>query len=310
MVKQHGGPGFNTGGGLATWSWDAMQCPNPQVWNSGNMNAPYLEMVEAFEYTDGRSGKLDRELVESKLWDMDEFWANRDPRFYASIWTNGTAWAPAYGQAFGNGKIDMHIGLRKPDGTIISQPDESHEKITAVGFQCEHHVRSGVINTGFGIMKYLDPTANNMVWLAESRTDYLIFRYGEILLNMAEAAYELGKNGEALELVNQIRNRAGIVALPAIDMDKIRHERKVELAFENHRYWDLRRWRQAHTQLTRTFTGLRYVLDFDTKKFLVQFIDKVDGELSQPKFPEHNYYFPITPRRTASNYNLVENPGY
>lgn len=310
MVKQHGGPGFNTGGGLATWSWDTMQCPNPQVWNSGNMNAPYLEMVEEFEYVDGTPGKLDREYVSSKLWNMEDLWANRDPRFYASIWTNGTEWKQAYGQAFGEGKIDMHIGLRKPDGTIITHPDESYNGVTAVGFQCDHHVRSGVINTGFGIMKYLDPEANNMLWLAESRTDYIIFRYGEIILNMAEAAYELGKVDEALTLVNQIRNRAGVKELSSINMDKIKHERKVELAFENHRYWDLRRWRDACQSLSCTFTGLRYVYDYETGKFLIQFIDKVDGELRQPKFFDHNYYFPITPRRIGANPNLLENPGY
>jgi len=310
MAKQHSGSGFNTGGGLCTWSWDVMQCPNPQVWNSGNMNAPYLEMVEEFEYKDGRPGKLDRNYVENRLWTMEELWKDRDPRFYASIWTNGTRWREATGQAFGNDTIDMHIGLRKPDGTVITHPDESHGGFTAVGFQCDHHVRSGIVNTGFGIMKYLDPTANNMLWLAESRTDYSIFRYGEIILNLAEAAFELGKTGEALDAVNSIRKRAGVKELTSIDMDKIKHERKVELAFENHRYWDLRRWREAHIQLSKAFTGLQYILDYDTKKFVVKFVDEVDGTSHRPNFPSHNYYFPITPARTGSNNNLVENPGY
>lgn len=309
MVKKHGGLGF-TSGGLATWSWDLMEGPNPNVWNCGNMNGPYLEMIEEFEYIDGSSGKLDRNAIESKLWSMDELWTGRDPRFYASIWTNGTEWPTAYGQAFGDGRIDMHIGLRKPDGTIIYHPDESYEGIAAVGFQSDHHVRSAVIETGFGIMKYLDPTADNMIWFCESRTDYLIFRYAEILLNFAEAAYELGKENESLDAINQIRKRAGIAELGSINMDKIKHERKVELAFENHRYWDLRRWRDAHIKLPRAYTGLRYVLDYDTRKYQIEFIDNVDGQLTQPKFPEHNYYFPITPTRIGANPNLVENPGY
>ena len=82
------------------------------------------------------------------------------------------------------------------------------------------------------------------------------------------------------------------------------------MAFENHRYWDLRRWRDACQSLSCTFTGLRYVYDYETGKFLIQFIDKVDGELRQPKFFDHNYYFPITPRRIGANPNLLENPGY
>lgn len=310
MAKQHSGSGFNSGGGLATWSWDTMQCPNPQVWSSGNMNAPYLEMVEEFEYTDGTPGKLDRDKFKDKLWTMDELWAGKDPRFYASIWTNGTEWPGAVGQAYPEGgKIDMHIGLRKPNGEIVYSPDESYNGTTAVGNQPDHHVRSNVIDTGFGIMKYLDPTANNMIWLCESRTDYLIFRYGETLLNIAEAAFELGKEGEALDYVNQIRSRAGVAEQTSIDLDKIRHERKVELAFENHRYWDLRRWREAVSMLNRSYTGIRYVLDYNTNKFLIEFIDQVDGPVT-PVFPEKNYYFPITMARTSQNSNLVENPGY
>ena len=115
-------------------------------------------------------------------------------------------------------------------------------------------------------MKYLDPTANNMNWFSESTTDYLIFRFGEILLNYAEAAFELGRTGDALDAVNQIRERAGIARLTSIDREKIHHERKVELAFENHRYWDLRRWRTAVTALTRTYSWLRYIYDADVYK--------------------------------------------
>lgn len=106
---------------------------------------------------------------------------------------------------------------------------------------------------------------------------------------MAEAAYELGKDGEALEFVNQIRKRAGINKLTSIDLDKIKHERKVELAFENHRYWDLRRWRDAEEALTQWYTGVRYVLDYETRKYWIEFLDHVDGA-NQPQFPESNYY--------------------
>lgn len=96
FVKQHDGPGF-TSGGFSTWSWDQCECPRPQVWGLGNHHGPYLEMVEEFEYADGKSGKLDRKTVENKLWTMDELWSGRDPRFYASVWTNGTEWRDAIG---------------------------------------------------------------------------------------------------------------------------------------------------------------------------------------------------------------------
>jgi hypothetical protein len=115
---------------------------------------------------------------------------------------------------------------------------------------------------------------------------------------------------DALRAVNQIRERAGIAMQNSIDREKIRHERKVELAFENHRYWDLRRWREAETKLTRSFSGLQYILDYNTKKFKIVVVDDVDGTTNPPHFYARNYYFPITKARIGANPNLVENPGY
>ena len=309
LAKQHSGSNFKDGG-LNTWSWDAIQCPEPQVWGSGNETGPYLEMAEEFEKKDGSPGTIDREAIQQGLKTMDEIWNDRDPRFYASIWTNGTPWREANGGVLGPNFVDFHNGLIKPDGTILSNFSDSYGGVNAVGAQPYVAVSKGIQITGFGIMKYLDPTANNMKWLTESRTDFQIFRYAEILLNFAEAAFELGRSGDALNAINQIRDRAGIAKLTAIDREKIRHERKVELAFENHRYWDLRRWRKAETSLTRSFSGMQYILDYTTHKYKILIVNDVDGATAPPKFPAHNYYFPITKARIAQNSNLIENPGY
>lgn len=309
MAKQHGGQSFDPGGGTTTWSWDICQAPRPSVWGQGNYQAPYLELVEAFEYLDGRPGTLDRDYVQSRLWKMDELWANKDPRFYASIWTNGTPWRDAVGSNFGKDTVNFHRGLIKPDGKLITSFSESYNGMPAVGDQSFFHASTGIVNTGFGIMKYLDPTANNMIWLMESRTDYSIFRFAETLLNFAEAAYELGRVNDALGAVNRIRLRAGIPELTSVTMDKIRHERRVELAFENHRYWDLRRWRKAEQELTRSFSGVQYVLDYSTRKYKVFIFDDIDGD-QRPTFPKRCYYFPITKARISQNKYLIENPGY
>ena len=61
----------------------------------------------------------------------------------------------------------------------------------------------------------------------------------------------LNKSSEALDAVNKIRERAGIALLSNINMEKIRHERRVELAFEGHRFWDMKRWRIAHLDVTQ-----------------------------------------------------------
>ena len=145
--------------------------------------------------------------------------------------------------------------------------------------------------------------------IGTSRTDWIIFRYAEILLNLAEAAFELGKTDEALDAINQIRNRAGIAPLTTIDRNKIHHERKIELAFEGHRYWDVRRWRTAEVDLSKSFSNLRFIVDYTTRKYKLEILPHWDG-LPVPQFYPQHYYMPITLERTNNNPNLVENPGY
>ena len=89
MVKQHTGPSASDGG-KNRWSWDMTECPRPNVWGVGNYHGPYLDMAEEFEYIDGTPGKIDRAYAKNRLWTMEELWGNKDPRFAASIWSNGT----------------------------------------------------------------------------------------------------------------------------------------------------------------------------------------------------------------------------
>ena len=296
-VKKHNYLAMETGGN--GWNWDAMQSPRPSY--AGNKNAPYLEMAESFEYIDGRSGKLDRMALEQGLWDTEDIWKGKDPRFFATLWTHNTPWKGIL--------IDFHNGLILPDGTL--QTSGSYEGVLAGGTQNV----DGNYGTGFGVMKYLEESKDNLdgAIRCTSGTDWQLFRYGEVLLNYAEAAFELGRTGEALDAINQIRDRAGISLLTAIDREAIYHERKVELAFEAHRYWDLRRWRKAVNDLTGGRSGLRFILDYETRKVQIRVLD-ADGASSSasnwPRFYEEHYYLPITLARTANNPNLVENPGY
>ena len=294
MMIQHDNVQRTTSGGNG-WIWDFFQCPHPHAWGAGNQNAPYLEMAEEFEYADGTPGTLNRTQLESGLWTIDELWGNRDPRFYATIWTQETAWQ--------GGSVDFHNGLILPDGTTLM--DGAYEGVAAGGDQYVDHN----YGTGFGVMKYLDETHDNRGERETSSTDYILFRYGEVLLNFVEAAFELGSTSEAFDAINQIRSRAGVATLTTVTRDQIRHERKVELAFEGHRYWDLRRWRIAERVIPVNRTGLRYVLDYTTRKYKLVLQNDYDG-VSAPVFEARNYYFPITANRISNNRNLVENPNY
>ena len=116
-----------------------------------------------------------------------------------------------------------------------------------------------ISHTGFLLRKFVDTQAGSEVNGA-SQVPYIVFRYGEALLNGAEAAFYLsqmgvmdynGKNTRdlALSYINQVRNRAGgpdfEIEASELTFDRIMNERRVELAFEDHRYYDLKRWRLA-----------------------------------------------------------------
>lgn len=298
FVVEHNSTDMIASGGNG-WYYDFMQGPMPNAWYNGNQNEPYLSFIgSTFEKTDGTAPDLSTATLEGKLWDDNLLWAGMEPRFFATIYTNGTEWQGS--------NIDWHTALYV-NGQYLTDPNGAYNGVPDLGLQAK---KSGPY-TGFGVMKYLDESHNNMVYGFTSSQDWIVFRYAEVLLNDAEAAFKLGKTSEALNDVNQIRARAGVAPRTAITFPLIQKERKVELAFEGERYWDLRRWRTATTVLTERETGLRYVRDYASGKLKLQVLEDADGGVNmQPTFYSYNYYLPITTARTQQNPNLVENPGY
>lgn len=306
FVKQHTWTDFYSGGN--GFSWNFLLAPVPNAWGIGNGIAPYLEVAEAFEYVDGRSGKLNRAEIQKGLWYLNDIFGGKDPRFYASMWMQDTPWRLSE-----SGKVEFYRGLIVGD-KIINSPGEGYEGVPSQGTQTYP-------STGLGVMKLVDESQPMSADQGRDGQDYPIFRFGEVLLNFAEAAFELGRTTDALWAVNEIRKRAGLFELDNITREQIRHERQVELAFEGHRYWDLRRWRIAEKELTGHGSGLRYILDYEsikgnlnnpdnptTPKYRIE-VTEQDGATGMNFLP-HNYYFPITLSRTSANRNLVENPGY
>lgn len=270
-------------------------CPG---WGGSNTSV-YLEMVDEFENIDGSSGKLNRALATSQPWDLRELFKDKDPRFHASVYYEGVEWKGE--------PIENWGGIIAPDGSKITSG--YYEGKPAQGRSYSAAGYAGGAITGFNVLKYLDET---LVPVDQNKTkiDFIVFRLGEILLNKAEAAIELGNDEEALEAINLLRGRAGIKLLDEISREKVRHERKVELAFEDQRWWDLKRWRIAEDAITRTFTGIYTFYDVPTGKFKIELNDNAH-EGSPSRFLAKHYYFPITPQRIANNPNLApDNPGY
>jgi hypothetical protein len=101
-------------------------------------------------------------------------------------------------------------------------------------------------NTGFNIRKFMDYKPSAFTRGAGSDMWFVRMRYAEVLLIAAEATMELTNQSKAVGYINQVRDRAGIQPLTTVTLDDIVQERRVEFAYENHRWWDLKRWRRAH----------------------------------------------------------------
>ena len=273
---------------LKTHSWNYVCMPDGFQTGWGSNNWMYLEAWEKFEYNDGTSGIWDRSLLNGKnKFSLDEIILNKDPRFLASAFYPEIPWQ------------DRNVYLHsKTIGTI---PEGSNWPKTAP--------KRNRVKAGMMIRKRVNeaiklPIAN------EDETDWIVFRTAEMYLNAAEAAFEMGNTGDAKDLINAIRNRAGMPDKESVTLEDVRNERFVELFIEEHRYWDIRRWRIAVNELDgKGFKGVvwNYYIDKDLYTLKIK-----DADFKKIRvFAERNYYFPIGLGRIADNPNLApENPGY
>ena len=267
--------------------WDALAQPAGFGFNWSSNYPVYLETLEQFDFIDGTSGKVDRDMYDDNT-PIDPSWyfEMRDPRMRASIFYPGSN--------FKGGTVFFHRSMR---GSLEGWPQSGLSKLT------------GSMATGLLIRKRTNPDTPDAT---RSSTDYIVFRYGEILLNYVEASYYLNDpNGDMKSIMNEIRDRAGmpLLAKSEITENKIRQERKCELAFEDHVFWDLRRWRIAVEELNNVRRHrLHYRFNANNETYTMEM---ADGDLGGVRLhPERNYYYALGLSRLADNPKLIENPGY
>ncbi|WP_189319369.1 RagB/SusD family nutrient uptake outer membrane protein [Leeuwenhoekiella nanhaiensis] len=241
-------------------------------------NCPMQNLVDDFEMIDGS----DIEDAGSG-YDPQNPYVNRDPRFYATVVYNGSILRDrAYESFVPNGKDS-------PDG---NEPWNTSP-------------------TGYLMRKFIQEDITLNDWNNMGASPWRYFRYAEILLNYAEAQNEAaGPDQSVYDAVNAVRQRAGMPALSGLSKDQMRealqNERRVELAYEEHRYFDVRRWMIAmdvenepakSIEITRASNGsLTY---------------EEGIALEGKKFEEKHYWFPIPLSDiTASGGKLEQNPGY
>lgn len=239
---------YQAGNQMAVWQWAGMPT-NPGMNRTGP--CPSQELVDSYEMANGEApitgysdaNRLQPIVNPASGYDQANPYEGRDPRFYASIYYNG---AIRYLDQKDGKKVETFVGGAEEISSI-------DRKFTRTGYYLRkfNNYKSGLNNQADGAIR--------------------LFRLGEILLNFAESAYQSagpdvpisvsGASMTARQAVNEVRARAGMPGFPAgmtkeAFEKKYRNERRVELAYEEHRYFDVRRWKIL-SQTDQFVTGMR-----------------------------------------------------
>lgn len=238
---------------------------------------PLQNLIDQYETVNGMLPNDD------PSYDPQNPYVNRDPRFYATILYDG---APFKGRA-----VETFVpgGQDSPEGVITPQ----NASVTA------YYVR-----------KYVDESITNPSAANCGNTPWTFFRYAEILLNYAEARYFLGDEATCRSYINQVRSRIGVNMPPVTEsgpalLTRLQHEREIELAFEEHRYFDVRRWQIAPQVLNVGAQKMVITKNISTgiETFAIQtFQTRV--------FLDKNYLVPIPQSELDKDAALTQNTGY
>lgn len=247
---------------------------------------PTQNLVNAYEMTNGELPYLNEELPlkinPASGYDESNPYAGRDPRLDASILHDGSMWA-------GRETETWHGGLDSPESSIGSW---------------------NASKTAYAFKKFMVESIPPSESSVKPENPWIFFRLAEFYLNYAEIMYELGNEEQAREYVNKVRARQSVNMPPVTASgeklrDKIRNERRVELAFEGHRFFDVRRWCIADETENRDLLAMNIQKQADgTKTYEVTMLLK-------RSFLEQHKLVPI-PRTEIdkSEGSLVQNPGY
>jgi hypothetical protein len=267
----------------------------PNGYHNWGGNTPIQELVDDYEMIDGSKFSWSNPAHAAAPYEQ------RDPRFYASILFDQAPWRPRPNDTK---KMD-------PDGKIIIRSVEDTPGVWTPGLD----TRDGPVEdwnggySGYYLRKFVDPNVVHEYAAAGANQEapWHFFRYGEILLNYAEACIGLGEEDEAKDKLNMLRERAGMPDITETGqalIDKYRNERRVELVFEQHRYFDVRRWMIAPQVLNRNANGI--VIEDPLSGPVTYKLNKIQDRAWNNKM----YLLPILLDEINRNKNLKQNPLY
>lgn len=283
----------STGGGYNGWNI----APNGWYGNAGV--GALNELVDAYNMSDG--SKFDR----SNPAEAEQPYKDRDPRFYATVLFEGNKYRPrpadltAYDpigvgqfgtwETWSNGKMVPIYGLDTRNSIANSWN----------GNEC-----------GATMLKFLNKSVD--IQKGYQNLTLRLIRYGEILLNYAEASIELGQEGDARTYINMIRRRAFMPDISSTGealKDDYRNERRIEMVYEDQRFFDVRRW-MIGPEAYHDVHGVRivYKLNPDHTTATIPIITPI--VIRPGKWDNKAYFFPITRSEMNKNNKLIQLPGY
>lgn len=255
----------------------------PNGYNGFGQIHPLQNLVDDYETLNGLLP------ADDPTYDPQNPYIDRDPRFEASILHDGFFWKGREVETFISGEAGVAGGLDSNEGPVSAW---------------------NATQTGYYPRKFTNERIDNPSGRVMSQTPWTWFRYAEILLIYSEANYFLGNEDIAREYVNMIRKRPS-VNMPDITesgdalLKRIISERRIELVFEEHRWFDLRRLKIAPEVLNEDFTrmDIRKFAD-GHKTYEVKFWK--EANFNAPR----DYLFPIPQNEIDKNGSLEQNPGY
>ncbi|ANI89641.1 hypothetical protein A9P82_10290 [Arachidicoccus ginsenosidimutans] len=216
-------------------------------------------------------------------------YTNRDPRLSATVFYNGMLWLNRAIETFDG-------GLDKPGGTL-------QQTKTA------YYMRK--------FMGNFESVSGSPVY-SNTNHDWIYLRYADVLLEYAEAANEYeGPTSDVYNVLYSLRQRAGITAgdnqsyglQQGMNQDQmreaIRNERRIEMAFEEQRYWDIRRWKIADSLYAKPLRGMDIQQSSNGQLFYNE-IQVLTPSFSSPKM----YFYPIPYTEFVKDENMKQNPGW
>lgn len=300
-----------------TWSTNANEggtqiglYNGPNGYHNWAGNSPIGELVDDYEMMDGT--KFNWSNPDNKA----NPYENREPRFYASILYDGATWKP---RDKISGNVDpanqIQTGAYKMGNTVLAGLDTRQSSIE----------NWNGCWTGYYFRKFTDPDPNIVENTGRQYIPWPFFRYTEMMFNYAEACIELGLDAEAQTWLNKIRFRAGMPALTETGdalKQRFRNEKRIEMAYEEQRYHDARRWMIASETLGRKTTYIDVEATLkpgatapspyrkDNSLFDYTYTPIENNTLENRTWVDKMYYRPINLTEVNRNTKLIQNPGY